>query len=126
MKFYHSTDVKTDTLVPRIGDRRHGNEDEGAVDKPVVWLSAQWEARMKGEGKFFKYRYVVEVPEDDPDLHEDKKHSETTSKMAQFFGPIDSKWYYCTRPVDVIEAEEWDDSLNQYVPIPLSALKDDG
>ena len=126
MRLYHSTDVATSILEPQLGDRRHNNEAEDAVGKPVVWLSSDPEIRTNGKGKRFRYRYTVDVPLDDPNLHEDTRHSDSYKKAAQLFGLSgESKWFYYTEPVAVAEAEEWDESEGRYKPIPLSALPED-
>lgn len=124
MRLFHTGDVETDRLVPMIGERRHGDETAEAVDVPVVWLSSLQQTYAEG-GKPFAYRYEVEIPADDPALHEDGKVAVLGARMNSIFGTTQiNRWYYLTRSVAVVATEKWDPESGRYVTVPIPDGKD--
>lgn len=110
MKLYHSTNVKLKKLVPMRGENRNEGEDSGAVNKAVIYLTSDGEETRRDEnGVPDKYRYTVEVDENDPDLFEDKKFTDLIKMGNQNLEKlISTKWYYLLHEVDVIKTEIWD------------------
>jgi len=116
MNLYHSSYTFTRRLEPQLGARRHIGEAPSAVGLPVVWLANVPMLMEDSEGNVATYRFLVEVPNDDPDLHLDEGLAGfMESADEDLESPITLRWYYLTRGVDVVEAYEWDDQQNEYV-----------
>jgi hypothetical protein len=70
MKLFHFSNVELEQLEPKLGERRHGSEDSGAKDIPVIYLTDE-PKRAPGIEKEGIYRHTVDVDEGDPCLNLD-------------------------------------------------------
>ncbi|PIC87995.1 hypothetical protein CSV72_02270 [Sporosarcina sp. P20a] len=110
MKLYHSSYLKLSILNPTVGSDRHDGEDPRAVGQPVVYLTAAEDEKMRGKGEdhVATYKYIVEIPEDDPDLFIDEKDFLFIQECNQAFEENDlTRWYFLKRSIAVKQTLEW-------------------
>ncbi|GAB6180481.1 hypothetical protein JCM14036_18000 [Desulfotomaculum defluvii] len=111
MKLYHFTNLPVNKLIPKIEDVSYLPKDLRVLNKPVIWLSDL----PKIQNEQIKYRYTVEVPDNDPNLSFDKGQQ----IAAQIFQMISANeipvWYYLTREISVLETWEWNGT--EYVKV---------
>lgn len=104
MRLYHFTDLWLTKLVPKIGEISYLPEELKSFNLPVIWLS---NLPNIPSCQKTRYRYSVDVPDNDPGLHFDKAQQ----IAAQVFQLISDNevpvWYYLTREIDVLETWEW-------------------
>lgn len=93
------------------GNDRHNGEDDRAVNQLVVYLTTAEDEIFRGKGveSVATYKYVVEIPEDDPDLFLDEKDFVFRQEYNEALGETDTtKWYFFKRSTKVQETLEWD------------------
>ena len=104
MKLYHFTNLQLNQLIPEIGEVSYLPEELKSLNIPVIWLSNL--PNIPRDQKT-RYRYSVDVPDNDPDLHFDKAQQ----IAAQVFQLISDNevpvWYYLTREIGIVETWEW-------------------
>jgi hypothetical protein len=118
MKLYHYSNEKLTILIPIIGDARNEAEDPEVIGKPVVWLATTEMVKRQDRGVPDTYRYTVDIPEDDSNLHISKIMVSNTEIFEKFFDTRVGSWYYFTSDIDVLETEEWNGT--EYVKVITS------
>ncbi|QHE59781.1 hypothetical protein FHE72_01055 [Rossellomorea vietnamensis] len=109
MKLFHSSNKRLSTLTPTIGGSRHKGEDPRAVNKPVVYLTTSEEETFAENGITHRFKYIVEMSLNDPDLYLDEKDFEFRQECNETFGENDTtRWYFLKKPISVLETLEWD------------------
>ena len=113
MKLFHFTNAKINKLIPKTEEYSYLPKELSIVNHPVIWLS---NLPQIPSDQIMKYRYTVDVSDNDPDLHFDKGQQ----IAAQIFQLISDNevptWYYLTREVNVSEIYEWNGT--EYVKVP--------
>ncbi len=114
MVLYHNSNELLAKLTPKLGHSRHDGEDPRAVGKPVVWFSN----KPQVDKPPMKYRYEVDIPEDDSDLLLDEPFAKLQVNFSKMFKVNnDWRWYFCFHEVDVNATYEWDPNKSDYVKI---------
>lgn len=109
MKLYHSSNKRLSVLVPIVGGNRHKGEDPRAVNEPVVYLTNSQDETFAEEGIIHRYKYIVEIPMEDPDLFLDEKDFAFRQECNEAFGENDAtRWYFRKKSIIVQATLEWD------------------
>jgi len=114
MILFHNSNDNLTKLVPKVGSSRHSGEDPRAVGKPVVWLSNKPQLDQSS----MKYRYEVEISENDPDLMMDEPFAKLQQDFAKMFNMENNwRWYFCFRELDINATYEFDSAIKDYVRV---------
>lgn len=115
MTLYHCSDRPHERLTPQISSRRHSGEG-APQDTPVVWLSNAPESIFtQPDDSILRYRHEVEVPADDPHLHEDTGLSDLVDSYSKLTGTNHTlRWFYYTQEIPVRKVAEYDKTIKQW------------
>ncbi|MFA0062491.1 hypothetical protein AB4370_22230 [Vibrio cyclitrophicus] len=111
MELFHFSSSLFDVLEPSFGENRHDSEDPSIVGKSVIFLTNKSD-RAPGVENTAKYRYRVEINENDPNLFVDQS-KEALKKSARESGiwsessieAIEITYFY-TKSLAYIEVDE--------------------
>ncbi len=107
MILYHFSNEKHEILTPQSGINRNESEDQRIFGRPAVWFTADNTYLINGvEGK---YRYTIEIDENDPYLILD----EALKYASEILGD-EIKWYASLIPREYNKLEKWNASTSSY------------
>ena len=117
MILYHFSNGKYSKLIPKLGTRRQLRKGKTIVKK-VTFLTTNPNMFYDNDdgGNFFKYRYILKLDTDDPNLHADDKFNNMLDTYNKTFGSNSGtfKWFFYDNPLGYISMSEWDGKLCKF------------